>query len=97
VPVKSFHVPNEGAEPRIPNPNHFIAARRINGQDPDAQLCGLGNFETQLAKDQLKKLYRDPKAYYNKVSQRYDELVKLGWALPVYKEMVLAEAARAMF
>jgi len=97
VPVKSFHVPNEGAEPRISNPNHFIAARRINGQDPDAQLCGLGNFEIALSKDQLKKLYKNPRDYYNKIARRYDELVKEGWALPVYKEMVLAEAARVTF
>jgi len=97
VPVKSYHVPDEGADPRISNPNHFIAERRINGQDPDAQLCGLGNFEIALSKDQLKKLYRNPKDYYNKVGQRYDELIKEGWALPVYKEMVLAEAARVTF
>jgi len=97
VPVKSFHVPNEGADPRISNPNHFIAARRINGQDPDAQLCGLGNFETALSRDQLKKLYKNPKDYYNKVAQRYDQLVKEGWALPVYRDMVLAEAARVTF
>src|SRR5580698_7034127 len=97
VPVKSFHVPNEAADPRISNPSHFIAARRINGQDPDAQLCGLGNLETALTKDQLKKLYKTPKDYYNKVAQRYDELVKEGWALPAYREMVLAEAARVTF
>ena len=97
VPVKSFHVPNEAAEPRISNPHYTIAARRINGQDPDAQLCGLSNFEVALAKDQLKKLYKSPKDYVNKVGQRYDELVKQGWALPVYRETVLAEAARVTF
>lgn len=97
VPVKSYHVPNEAAEPRISNANHFIAERRINGQDPDAQLCGLGNFETALSKDQLKKLYKNPKDYDNKVVQRYDQLVKEGWALPVYRDMVLAEAARVTF
>ena len=92
VPVKSFHVPNEAADPRIADPSHFIAARRINGQDPDAQLCGLANFETALSNEQMKKLYKNPKDYYNKVAQRYDELVKEGWALPLYREMVLAEA-----
>ena len=97
VPVRSFHVPNEGAEPRIANPNHFILARRINGQDPDAQLCGLGNFETALTNAQLKKMYKSPKDYYNKVARHYDELVKEGWALAVYREMVLAEAARVTF
>src|SRR5580698_6342238 len=88
VPVKSFHSPNDGADPRIPTPNHFIMARRINGADPDAQLCGLGSYEMALSKDQLKKLYKNPKEYASKVSQRYDELVKEGWALPLYKEMV---------
>jgi len=68
-----------------------------NGQDPDAQLCGLANFETALSRDQLKKLYKNPKDYYNKVAQRYDQLVKEGWALPVYRDMVLAEAARVTF
>jgi hypothetical protein len=97
VPAKSYHVPDEAAEPRIPNPNHFIAERRTNGQDPDAQLCGLGNFEMAISKDQLKKLYKNPKDYSNKVAQRYDELVKEGWALPVYKEMVLAEAMLVTF
>jgi hypothetical protein len=97
VPVRSFHVPNEAAEPRISNPHYTIAARRINGQDPDAQLCGLSNFETAMPKDQLKKLYKSPKDYLNKVARRYDELVKQGWALPLYKETVLAEAARITF
>ena len=97
VPVKTFHVPDEPAEPRISSPHYTIAARRTAGQDPDAQLCGLSNFETALSKDQLKKLYKNPKDYYNKVAQRYDELVKEGWALPVYREMVVAEAARVTF
>ena len=61
------------------------------------QLCGLGNFETELTKDQMKKLYKNPRDYYNKVARRLDELVKEGWALPVYREMVLAEAAGVKF
>ena len=43
-----------------------------------------------------KKIYKTPKDYYNKEAQRYDELVKEGWALPVYRAMVL-EAARVTF
>jgi hypothetical protein len=97
VPVKSFHVPNEAAEPRMANPSRFILARRVNGQDPDAQLCGLSNFETVLTKEQLKKMYRNPKEYVSRVGRRYDELVKEGWALGMYRAMVLAEAARVTF
>lgn len=97
VPVKSFHVPDEPADPRISNPHFSIQARRSAGADPDAQLCGLANYETAFTRDQLKKLYKSPKDYYNKVAARYDALVKEGWALPVYREMVLAEAAKVTF
>ena len=97
VPVKSFHVPDEAASPRISNPHYTIMARRTAGADPDAQLCGLANFEVPLSKDQIKKLYKNPQDYAKRVAQRYDELVKQGWALPLYRDIVLAEAARASF
>ena len=46
---------------------------------------------------QLKKLYKDKKDYQTKVQQRYDELMKQGWALPVYRAVVLGEAEKANF
>ena len=97
VPVKSYHVPDEAATPRIPSPHRTIAANRAAGQDPEVLLCSLANFEVLLSKDQLKKLYKNPQGYAKKVAQRYDELVKQGWALPVYQEMVVSEASRATF
>ena len=97
VPVKSFHVPDEAASPRISSPHYTIAARRTGGADPDAQLCGLANFEIPMSKEQLKKLYKNPQDYAKKVAQHYDELVKQGWALPVYRDMVVAEASRVTF
>jgi len=97
VPVKSFHVPDQAASPRISSPHYTIAARRVGGADPDAQLCGLANLEIPLSKDHLKKLYKNQQDYAKKVAQRYDELVKQGWALPMYRDMVLAEASRVAF
>jgi len=94
VPTKSYHTPNEGAEPPVANANPWIANRGVQGIN---QLCGLGNYEIALTKEQLKKLYKDPKDYQNKVAKRFDELVKQGWALPVYRDMVVAEAARVTF
>jgi hypothetical protein len=94
VPTKSFHVPNEGADPPVPNANPWIANRGVQGIN---QLCGLGNYEVPLTKEQLKKLYKDSKDYQAKVAKRYDELVKQGWALPVYRDMVVAEAGRVSF
>src|SRR5579872_3265651 len=67
VPVKTFRTPNRAAEPRIPNPHPFIAARRINGADPDDQLCGLANYEVPLTAAELRKLYKDKKDYVTKV------------------------------
>jgi hypothetical protein len=94
VPIKSFHAPNEGADPPVANANPWVANRGVQGIN---QLCGLGNYEIELTKEQLKKLYKDPKDYQSKVARRYDELVKQGWALPVYRDMILAEAARVSF
>jgi hypothetical protein len=92
VPVKSFRTPNQGAEPRIPNPHPFIAARRVGGADPDDQLCGLANYEVPLTAAQLRKLYKDKKDYVTKVQQSYDALVKQGWALPLFRDVVINEA-----
>ena len=73
VPTKSFHAGNAGADPPITNANPWVANRGVDGVN---QLCGLANYETALSKDQLKKLYKDPKGYQSKVAERYDELVK---------------------
>jgi Alpha/beta hydrolase domain len=96
VPAKSYHVPNSGAEPPIKNPHPFIAAR---GEAAQNQLCGLANYEEPLTASQLKKLYKDKKDYQVKVQQRYDELVKQGWALPLpmLRDVVISDAGKAAF
>ncbi len=97
VPVKSYHVPDEAATPRISTPHRTIAANRAAGQDPEVLLCSLANFEVPLSKEQLKKHYKNPQGYAKKVAQQYDELVNQGWALPVYREMVVSEASGVTF
>jgi hypothetical protein len=96
VPANSYHVPNSGAEPPIKNPHPFIAAR---GEAAQNQLCGLANYEKPLTAAQMKKLYKDKKDYQTKVQQRYDELVKQGWALPLpmLRDVVIADAAKVAF
>jgi hypothetical protein len=94
VPAAKFGVPNSGAEPPIKNPHPFIAAR---GEAAQNQLCGLANYQINFMPEQLKKLYKDKKTYQAKVLQRYDELVKEGWALPVYRPVVAEDAARVTF
>jgi hypothetical protein len=94
VPTSKIGVPNSGAEPPIKNPHPFIAAR---GEAAQNQLCGLANYQLAFTPAQLKKLYKDKKQYQSRVQQRYDELMKQGWALPVYRQVVLDDAARVEF
>ena len=94
VPTKKIGVPNSGAEPPIKNPHPFIAAR---GEAAQNQLCNLANYELALSPALLTKLYKDKKDYQTKVQQRYDELMKQGWALPVYRSVVLGDAAQVNF
>ena len=96
VPSRSYHVPNAGAVPPIPNAHPFVAVR---GPDAQNQLCGLANYEVALTGAQLKKLYKDKKDYQSKVQQRYDELVKQGWALPLpmLRDVVIGDAAKVTF
>ena len=96
VPAKSYHVPNSGAQPPIKNPHPFIAAR---GEAAQNQLCGLANYEKPLTAEQMKKLHRNTREYRTRVQQRYDELVKQGWALPLpmLRDVVIGDAARVTF
>ena len=94
VPAKKYGVRNSGAVPPITNAHPFLAAR---GDAAHNQLCGLAGYEQNLTPAQLKKLYKDKKDYQSKVARRYDELTKAGWALPVYREVVLADAAAVSF
>jgi len=94
VPTSKIGVPNSGAEPPIKNPHPFIAAR---GEAAQNQLCGLANYQIAFTREQLRKLYKDKKTYQARVQQRYDELMKQGWALQVYRSVVLDDAAQVDF
>jgi hypothetical protein len=94
VPTAKYAVPNEAAAQLIPNPSAYIAAR---GQAAATQMCGLGAYQIELSKAQLKQLYGNRQSYRNRVEKRLTELERSGWSLPVYREMVLADAARVSF
>jgi len=93
-PVNKYGVRNEGAMPPIKNAHPFLAAR---GDAAHNQLCGLAGYEIALTPAQLKKLYKDKKDYQAKVARRVDELTRQGWSLPVYKDVILADAASVSF
>jgi hypothetical protein len=94
VPVSKYGVRNEGANPPIANPGAWIAER---GAAAANQMCGLAGYQMPMSKDQLKKLYGNKRTYEDRVKRRLDELEKAGWSLPVYRETILADAARVEF
>ena len=93
VPTKKHGVPNEANPTPIPNPSTHVR----NRQDGAAFYCRIAGYEQPLAPETLKTLYRDAADYRRKVEQRYDALVREGWALPVYRKVVLDDAAGVSF
>jgi len=80
--------------PVISNPSAYVAK---GGQQAANQMCGLAAYQTDFSKEQLKQLYGSKKNYKSKVEKRITELEKAGWSLPIYRDMVLADASKVEF
>lgn len=91
VPVYRYVAPNEGAMPPIPNPSPMVAGRGANGA---GFFCGIGGYQLPLTKEQTQALYKNKKDYQSKVEQRTNQLIKEGWLSPVYKDLILGDAAK---
>jgi hypothetical protein len=94
VPAKKYGVRNEGASPPIPNAHPFVAFRDEAARN---QLCGLAGYETALTAEQLRKLYGTKEQYRARVAARLDQLTREGWSLPVYRQVILSDAAAIVF
>ena len=94
VPVMSYHVRNAGAVPPVPNAQPWVALR---GEAGINQLCGLLGYQVPVAPEQLKKLYSSKADYQARVQRRLTELERQGWSLPVYRNLILGDAARVSF
>jgi hypothetical protein len=94
VPVAYYNVPNQGKSPVIPNPSAYVAA---GGQQAANQMCNLSAYQIDLPKAELKQLYGSRQNFRTRVERRLTELEKAGWSLPVYRELILADAAKVEF
>lgn len=94
LPIKSYGVPNRGADPPNPDAHPFIGSRTPAAQN---QLCSLAGYEVDLSPDRLRNLYGTPAGYQRQVEERYDALVDEGWALPVYRDVIVGDAANVGF
>ena len=91
LPLYKYGVPNEGNPTPIANPSSHVAGR----QDGAAFYCRIAGYQTPLAADQLKALYKNKQDYQQRVERRLNQLIAEGWFLPVYKTVVLADASHA--
>jgi hypothetical protein len=94
VPTFTYSIRPAAATPVVANASPYIAAR---GQAAANQMCGLSTAQLAFAPDKLKSLYKNKQAYVKAVETRLTALEKAGWSLPMYREMILADAAKVSF
>ena len=94
VPVVKYVIRPAATTPVIPNGSAYIAR---GGQQAANQMCGLSTAQIAIAPDKLKALYKNKQGYAKAVEKRLTELEKAGWSLPLYREMILGDAAKVTF
>jgi hypothetical protein len=92
-----------GAAPANVAPPAGVGARGGGGRGggggafPVATLCNLSVWETPIEAARLKQMYGNKGNYVKKFEQRLNELEKAGWSLPVYHDLLLADAKAVSF
>ena len=81
------------AEPPIAEPNWWIS----ENEGGAAIMCRLSAYQEPFPPSRLRELYGTPENYRRRVEDRLDELEAQGWSLPVYRDMILADAAAIEF
>ena len=94
VPTAKYSASNTAAEPLIASPSAYVAA---NGMQGAQVMCRLSAYQEPYSKQKLKELYGNKREYLRRVEARVEELEKQGWSLPVYREVILADAAAIDF
>ena len=94
VPTAKYTASNTAAEPLIAHPSGYIAA---NGMQGAQIMCRLSAYQEPYSKQKLKELYGNKRDYVHKVEARLEDLEKQGWSLPVYREVIAADAAAVDF
>ncbi|HEX6995477.1 MAG TPA: alpha/beta hydrolase domain-containing protein [Gammaproteobacteria bacterium] len=95
VPVARYAPVNTAREPVIDNPSEWIAK---NGGLQGAQImCRLSAYQEPFSPEKLRELYGSKESYMRQFEARLDELQHEGWSLPVYRDLILSDAANVTF
>jgi hypothetical protein len=95
VPVTSYTAHNTSTAPPAPG----APPRRGFGPgiDMTALLCTLSAYETPLTQAQLRSRYGSKRGYVRAFERRLNELEREGWSLPVYHDLIMADARAVQF
>lgn len=94
VPIAKYAPFNVVKEPVIENASAYVTANGLQGAQT---MCRLSAYQEPMSKDALRKLYGSKRNYVRMFEARLDELEKAGWSLPVYREVILADARAVDF
>jgi hypothetical protein len=94
VPTAKYVIRPAALNPVVANAAPYIAA---GGQNAANLMCGLSTAQIAIAPAKLKELYKNKQGYVKAVETRLTALEKAGWSLPLYREMILADAAKVTF
>jgi hypothetical protein len=94
VPAVKYGASITATDPVIPNASAYVTANGLQG----AQImCRLSNYQEPFSTDRLRELYGNKRNYQRMFEARLDELEQQGWSLPVYRELILGDAAALEF
>jgi hypothetical protein len=94
VPTAKYVAINTAAEPLIANPSAYVAA---NGMQGASIMCRLSAYQLPMSAAKLRELHGNKRSYQRAFEARLDALEREGWSLPVYRNMILADAAAVSF
>jgi len=94
VPTAKYVIRPAALNPVVANAAPYIAA---GGQNAANLMCGLSTAQIAFAPAKLKELYKNKQGYVKSVETRLTALEKAGWSLPLYREMILSDAAKVNF
>jgi hypothetical protein len=94
VPTAKYAPVNTAADPVIANPSEYV---RVNGLQGAQIMCRLSAYQEPFSQAKLRELYRNEREYLRQFTARLDELEQQGWSLPIYRETILADAAKTEF
>jgi hypothetical protein len=90
VPVAKYGASITAIDPVIPNASAYVTANGLQG----AQImCRLSNYQEPFSAAKLRELYGTKRNFERMFATRLGALEQQGWSLPVYRELILGDAA----